>query len=109
MIFWILFSIFTGSLILESVTSWIFIRGSKKNHPVLWRHAGKPTLLGNGDLINAWPLTQYLIHREYKDVENKEARHFADKIRLPFIITYFMALISVVVFLSYFFINGTPT
>ena len=106
MIFWTLFSIFAVCLILESITSWIFIRGSKKKHPDLWRHAGKPTLLGNGDLFSAWPLNQYLIHRQYQQLGNKGAVQFAEKIRLPFIITYFMALISVLVFIAFFFING---
>jgi hypothetical protein len=41
--FWISFTAVAAFLIVESVSSWIFIRCSKKNHPMLWEHAGCPT------------------------------------------------------------------
>ncbi|MEA1988329.1 MAG: hypothetical protein U9N57_03840 [Pseudomonadota bacterium] len=106
MIFWSTFSIFAVCLILESITSWIFIRGSKNKHPELWRHAGEPTLMGNGDLINAWPLNKYLLNKQYQEIEDKEAKLFADNIRLPFVVSYFLALASVAVFIICLFIFG---
>ena len=108
MIFWTTFGIFAVCLVLESVTSWIFIRGSKKKHPELWVHAGEPTLLGNGNLTSAWSLNRYLIDRSYQELENDEAKVFAEKIRLPFVLTYFSAAISVVVFFICLFLFGKP-
>ncbi len=108
MIFWTTFSIFAVCLILESITSWVFIRGSKKKHPELWEHAGEPTLMGNGDLINAWPLNKYLLERRYKEIENEVDIAFAEGLRLPFILSYFSAIVSVVVFFVCLFVFGKP-
>ena len=93
--FWWAFAVFIVCLIAESVTSWIFIRGSKKNHSVLWRHAGRPTLLGNGDLISAWPLVRYVFRRKYASIPDSGAVSFADKLRMPMVVSYVAALISV--------------
>lgn len=85
---------FVLCLIAESVTSWLFIRGSKKKHPALWEHAGSPTLMGNGDLLSAFPLIQYARRRDYAAVSDSEAVSFADRLRLPLIVTYWAAVAS---------------
>lgn len=108
MAFWITFGIFAVCLVLESITSWIFIRWSKKKYQELWKHAGKPTLMGNGDLVSAWSLNKYLIDRRYREIESEKAKNFAEKLRLPFVISYFAALLSVIIFLACFFIFGKP-
>ncbi len=108
MIFWSTFGIFAICLTLESITSWMFISGSKKKYPELWEHAGEPTLIGNGDLINAWPLNKYLMRRQYKEIENEAAKVFAESLRLPFVLSYFSAISSVVVFFVCLFIFGRP-
>ena len=108
MIFWATFALFGVCLILESITSWIFIRGSRKKHPVLWEHSGEPTLLGNGDLISAWPLNKYLMRKDYESVSCEAAKVFAEKWRLPFVLSYFSAVISVVVFFAAMFVFGVP-
>jgi hypothetical protein len=108
MIFWGAFGVFIVCLILESITSWMFIRGSKKKHPELWVHAGEPTLMGNGDLISAWPLNKYLMDRAYIEIRSKAAIEFADRLRLPFVLSYFSALISVAIFLICLFVFGKP-
>lgn len=96
--FWQAFGLFFVFLIAESVTSWIFIRGSRKKHSSLWRHAGSPTLLGNGDLINAWPLVRYVFQRRYASLEDMGAISFADRLRIPMVVSYVAALISAVAF-----------
>ena len=93
---------------MEGITSWVFIRGSKNKHPELWQHAGEPTLMGSGDLISAWPLTKYLLSKQYMELDNMEAKMFADKLRLPFVLSYFLAVISVTVFFIAWFVFGTP-
>ena len=108
MIFWITFGIFIFCLTMESITSWRFIKGSKKKHPELWVHAGEPTLMGNGDLISAWPLTKYLLSRQYHQLENKVAVDFAEKSRLPFIVSYFSAGISAIICLASMLVFGVP-
>ncbi|NVJ96547.1 MAG: hypothetical protein HWE25_00245 [Alphaproteobacteria bacterium] len=106
--FWIASGVFLGFLILESITSWIFIRGSKKKHPKLWSHAGKPTLMGNGDLISAWPLNKYLLQRKYAELGDQDAIAYAERNRLPFVVTYFAACLSVLVFFAVLFLFGSP-
>ena len=106
--FWSAFGIFFFFLIMESVTSLIFIRGSKKRCPVLWQHAGEPTLMGNGDMISAWSLNKYLMKRKYLQIEEPSAIAFAEKNRLPFVITYFGACVSVVVFSVVVYFYGIP-
>lgn len=106
MIFWLSFSIFAFFLTLESVTSWFFIRGSKKKHPDLWLHAGEPTLMGNSDLVSEWPINKYLIYREYLEIDNKEAIMFAEKMRLPVVVSYFLAALSAINVLICIFVFG---
>lgn len=108
MIFWGTFGIFMACLILETITSWMFIRGSKKKHPELWVHAGEPTLMGNGDLISAWPLNKYLMSRFYSEISNESAIAFAEHLRLPFILSYFSALLSAIIFFVCLFFFGKP-
>ncbi len=83
-------------LIAESVTSWLFIRGSKRKHPALWEHAGCPTLLGNGDLFSAWPLIRYVSRRDYAAVSDTQSVNFADVFRVPLIATYWAAVASAI-------------
>lgn len=93
---------FVIGLCLESVTSWIAIRGTRKHHPELWTHSGQPTLLGNGDLTKAWPLVVYYRDRKYLEHVQREGKHhspivdentleFAEKLRGPLLYTYYAA------------------
>lgn len=97
-LFWMTGGIFFLCLIAESITSWMFIRGSRKKHPVLWKHAGEPTLMSNGDLISAFPLVEYVRKRNYVEITDVEAVQFAENLRLPLISTYWMAIFTVVIF-----------
>ncbi len=92
---------------LESLTSWIAIRGARKHHPKLWVYSGEPTLLGNGDLMTAWSLVSYYHERKYlKSVQRKgkhyapivgeHALEFAEKLRGPLLYTYYAAWVGVV-------------
>ena len=64
--------------------------------------------MGNGDLISAWPLNKYLMHRSYESVFCELAKTFAEKWRLPFVLSYFSAVVSVVVFFAAIFLVGVP-
>jgi hypothetical protein len=93
---WAIGGAFLILLIAESLTSWLFIRGSRTKHPSLWQHAGCPTLLGNGDLMSAWPLIRYVRRRDYAALPDGAAVAFADRMRMPMIISYWAALASAV-------------
>lgn len=71
-------------------------------------HAGEPTPMGNGDMISAWPLNKYLMYRKYADLSDPDAVAYAEKNRLPFVVTYFGACISIVVFFCVVYLYGTP-
>ena len=103
MLFAISLAGFFVSLTLESITSWIIIKGSKKKHPSLWKHAGRPTLLGNGDLMSAYPLIKYLWRRDYAELNDRAAVSYADRMLLPTVLTYASAVVfAVALFLSLF-------
>jgi len=107
-VFWTSFSIFFVCLMAESITSWMFIRGSRKKHPILWEHAGEPTLIENGDLISAISLVEYVRRREYSEISDIEAVQFAEKLRRPLVYSYWMTVVSVAIFLgSLLFTNLT--
>jgi hypothetical protein len=106
--FWISFAVFAVFLTVESVSSWIFIRGSKKRHPTLWEHAGCPTLLGDGDLIRAWGTNRYLLHKKHLELNDGAAQEFAEKLRLPMLIGYFGSWLAVAAFLLCLLLFGKP-
>jgi len=92
MIFWTFAGLFFFCLVFESLTSWIFITRSRKNHPKLWHHAGCPTLIGNGDLIRAWSLNKYLLFSRFEELTDRGAVQFARKMRVPVVGTYFFTV-----------------
>lgn len=94
-------TVFVITLLAESVTSWMVIQGARKRHPVLWNHAGRPTLLDNGDLLRSWPLVIYFMRREYNGIRNEPALAFAERLRGPFVYSYFLAWAGVVYALGY--------
>lgn len=113
---WWGFGILAAGLLLEGVTSWFAIRVAKKHYPDLWCHSGNPTLLGNGDLINAWPLVKYYRDRsylqtaEYDDeqipaIVDKKTIKFAEKLRVPLVATYFLAWKSAAVAFALFIVH----
>jgi hypothetical protein len=94
-------AVFVVTLVAESVTSWMVIRGARKHHPVLWCHAGRPTLIDNGDLMRSWPLVRYFMRREFHKTGNQPAITFAERLRAPFVYSYFLAWGGVVYALVY--------
>ena len=74
-------------------------------HPKLWEDAGCPTLMGNGDLISSWHLVRYVSRREYRFVDDVDAVSFADRLRGPLAVSYWAAVVSVVVFFALLFLG----
>ena len=104
------FSLFFVPLVAESITSWRAIRTAQKRSPILWKHSGSPTLMGNGDLVSAWPLVKYYRDRAYftsvtyddidlPPIKDPEAIEFAEKLRRPLLLTYWAAWIGTGLFL----------
>jgi len=98
------FTLFVICIGLESLTSWMFIKGSQRNYPELWEHAGMPTLLGNGDLISAYALIRYLWDRDYYSVGDNQAVAFADRMRVPAVASYATAWIACITLLIVVFL-----
>lgn len=97
-------AVFVVTLLAESITSWMVIRGTRRHHPALWHHAGEPTLIDNGDLVRSWPLVSYFMRREYRETKNEQAIAFAERLRTPFVYSYFLAWGGVVYALGYLFL-----
>lgn len=106
--FWISFGLFAVFLTVESVASWVFIRRSRRNHPELWIHAGSPTLLGDSDLISAWPTVRYLLRREYRQIKDVNATTFAEQLRTPMLVGFFGGWISATGVFACLFVYGKP-
>lgn len=97
---WLAFGVFFVCLTAESWMSWRFIYGSRKRHPALWRHAGCPTVMGNSDLVRAWPLVRYVSRRAYRTLPDSKAVSFADEARRPMMVSYWASVGSAAVFFS---------
>jgi len=109
MFFYVALIGFIISLSLESATSFMLIRGSRKNHPDLWKHAGEPTLMGNGDLISAFPVINYIWRRDYAALSNTQAVAYADGLRLPTVLSYWAAWVFALALIYVVFIGpGAP-
>jgi hypothetical protein len=104
---------FVAGLVLEKVTSWIAVRVTRKRHPELWVHSGHPTLLGNGDLMKAWPLVRYYRDRNYlipvqlddqhlPPVSDPEALKFAERLRTPLLYGYWAGWAGILVAIAFF-------
>ena len=106
--FWLSLGIFGFFLTVEGVASWVFIRRSRRYYLELWEHAGCPTLLGDSDLISAWPTNRYLLRRGYLQIGDAKARNFAEQLRLPMLVGYFGSLASVAGFFICLFVFGKP-
>jgi hypothetical protein len=88
------FAMFGACVVAESLTSWLFIRGSRKTYPALWRHAGSPTIGETRNLIGAWPLLRYLAQRRYATMEEDAPISFADRLRWPMLVSNAAVLVS---------------
>jgi hypothetical protein len=99
---------FIGMLIIGSGIQWTFLIRMKKNHPEQWEHAGKPTIMNNGDLVKAWPTTMYLMKRSYNESNSSTGINFCNTYRLPMIYGYFLTAISVPLFFACIFLFGWP-
>ena len=106
--FWIALIIFCILLLCESVTSWLFIRRARRQFPLLWEHAGRPTILTDGDLISAWHTNRYLLQRSYRVLDDPAARQFADRARLPVLVAYLGCWLGVIGFFASLAIFGRP-
>jgi len=64
--------------------------------------------MGNSNLVSAWPLNKCLMAKRYQELEDPDAQLFVEKMRLPFLLSYFLALFFAVVFGISFLIFGKP-
>ena len=85
------------------------MKGSKRNYPALWEHAGRPTLFEDAHLFSAIPLAKYIWRRAYSEIEDSEAIVFADKLRRPAIFSYIAAVFFLgTLFISVFILVTLP-
>lgn len=99
---------FLGMLIIGSAIQWTFLIKIKKHHPEQWEHAGKPTIMNNGDLVKAWPTTKYILKKLYNNSNSISGIKFCDTYRSSMIYGYFLTVISVPLFFASIFIFGWP-
>ena len=99
---------FLGMLVIGSAIQWTFLIKLKKHHPEQWEHAGKPTIMNNGDLVKAWPTTKYLINKLYEESNSSSGIKFCNVYRSPMIYGYFLTAISVPAFFASIFMFGWP-
>ncbi len=99
---------FVLGLLLESITSWRFLRTLKSRYPELWAHTGYRTMWTDGNLIGAYPTIKYLSGRAYSDRQNPEEVSFCDSHRLPVVWSYRFAVLSVICFFAAMALYGWP-
>ena len=100
--------LFLLSLCAESLTSYLFLRGLKKRHPIPWDHSGQRTLWTDMDLISAWGTIRYLQSRQYRASSDRAGIAFCEQHRLPVVATYWAAVATVALFFGSLFLIGFP-
>ena len=95
-------------LVIGSAIQWTFLIKLKKHHSILWVHAGKPTIINNGDLVSAWGTTRYLMNRDYNQSENDDGIRFCESFRGAMFYGYFLTASSVPIFIFSIFVFGWP-
>jgi hypothetical protein len=103
-----LFVVFIVALCAESWFSWRFLRGLKRNYEDLWVRSGKRTIWSDGDLISAYPTIKYLWNREYVPLSQASEVAFCESYRLPVVISWAAAGISVLAFFVSLLAFGWP-
>jgi hypothetical protein len=102
------FIVFMVALGAESWFSWRFLRGLKRLHPDLWLRSGKRTIWTDGDLISAYPTVAYLWKRKYVPESRDSEMAFCEHYRLPVVVSWAAAAISVCAFFISLFSFGWP-
>ncbi|MEL7482465.1 MAG: hypothetical protein AAGJ29_13000 [Pseudomonadota bacterium] len=65
--------------------------------------------MGNGDLISAFPLVNYIWRRDYAALSNPQAVAYADGMRLPTVLSYWAAWVFALALIYVVFIGpGAP-
>jgi len=100
--------LFLIGLCAESLTSFIFLRGLRKLHPQQWEHSGERTIWTDSDLISAWGTARYLQRRLYLGGGTRAGIAYCDRHRVAVVSTYWIAVVTVPVFLLSLLTLGWP-
>ena len=100
--------VFVLGLLLESITSWRFLKALKSQYPALWEHTGYRTIWTDSNLISAYPTIKYLFERAYSDHRNPKEIAFCDSHRVPVVGAYWFAVLAVVYFFAAIALYGWP-
>jgi hypothetical protein len=101
-----LFIVFIVALCAESWFSWRFLHGLKRDCSRLWVRSGKRTIWSDGDLISAYPTIKYLWNREYVPGSRDSEVAFCESYRLPVVVSWAAAGVSVLAFFVSLFTIG---
>jgi hypothetical protein len=74
------------------------LRRLKREFSDLWVMSGKRTIWSDGDLISAYPTIKYLWNREYVPDSRDSEVAFCESYRLPVVVSWAAAGVSVLAF-----------
>lgn len=100
--------LFILGLLLESITSWRFLKALRSKHPKLWEHTGYRTIWTDSNLISAYPTIRYLSARNYSSRQHPEEVSFCESHRIPVVGAYWFAVLSVAYFFAAMVLYGWP-
>jgi hypothetical protein len=108
--FWTSFAVFCVILCIASWYHWRFLRCVRREFPSLWRDMGGPTGWTEGTLFDALGTYWYLVRRGYQQRGNTDEKRFCEQFRVPMLVTYVAALVSIAVcfFFTGLLIGGKP-
>jgi hypothetical protein len=97
--------LFFVALCVESWFSWRFLRRLKRDFPRLWGESGERTIWTDSDLTSAWPTIRFLWYREYEALGTREEIAFCEKYRLPVVVSWAAAGLSIALFFALIFVS----
>jgi len=106
--FWTSFAVFFFLLCVASLYHWRFLRRIRREFPTVWQDMGRPTGWTDSTLLDAFGTYLYLLRRRYQQSSDVHAIQFCERFRIPMLVTYAGAWLSVAVFFIGLFIWGKP-
>ena len=105
----LLFSAFVLALLAESWFSWRFLRRLQREHEAIWEASGRRTIWTDGDLVSAWGTVRFLWVRDYaKFCSTKDELRFFERFRMPVVVSWACATLTVAAFLISWMAIGWP-
>ena len=95
-------------MISGTVYQYRFYKYLEKNHVMIWKDVGCPTIWSDQSLATAWPTVKYMKDRWYEDLTDTVGVEYCDKNRTKFLYWFWASATSAAIFACFLFGIGLP-